>query len=460
MIKYLFILINSVSLIIFSFFSGEGIVIVSSNIPETIKTGEEIAVEIKINKEEVAGFAKYQMQLPEGFSIKPIDNLGSEFTADGQTVKWVWASLPEENEMTIKFLLTVNESGIGQKSITSGFHYIEFNEKKMIEVPAISVNVIKGDAQPVKPQQEPVATNAIVDTVLQKVNPESHAEPNGNIELVRRISHPANANGEYTLTIKIKKGNTKGFARYSDDITDGITAKSLKTDGGSFSVADGKLKFVWVNVPEKDELEIAYTLSGPTINAYRANGEYSYLEANQSKKVKLEPEGLNMQEAPKEEVIASVSKDQNAVVENETKELNPAKEVTPAKEINAETQVNPDKQVAAETKPKEETSPKQIEKKEGRANYHIQIGAFTNSKVSASLLKNKFKIEENINSEMQGGFSKFMIGDYIDYKKARDKRENVKESNGVKSAFVVAYNDGKRITVQEALMISNQKWFK
>ena len=61
---------------------------------------------------------------------------------------------------------------------------------------------------------------------------------------------------------------------------------------------------------------------------------------------------------------------------------------------------------------------------------------------------------------MQGGFSKFMIGDHAEYKNARNHREKVRDGNKVASAFVVAYNIGKRITVQEALMISNQKWFK
>ncbi|MGZ3901599.1 MAG: SPOR domain-containing protein, partial [Bacteroidia bacterium] len=99
-------------------------------------------------------------------------------------------------------------------------------------------------------------------------------------------------------------------------------------------------------------------------------------------------------------------------------------------------------------------------KKEGNVNYHVQIGAFTNSNVNADRLKRKFNISEKIQSEFHGGFSKFMIGSHGEYKEARDHREQVRNNNGVRSAFVVAYNTGKRITVQEALMISNQKWFK
>ena len=101
-----------------------------------------------------------------------------------------------------------------------------------------------------------------------------------------------------------------------------------------------------------------------------------------------------------------------------------------------------------------------VEKKNGSMNYVVQVGAFTNSQVTAQKLKNKFRINETVKSEMQDGYSKFMIGSHIEYKSARDKRETMKNVNGIKSAFVVAYNQGKRITVQEALMITNQKWFK
>ena len=89
--------------------------------------------------------------------------------------------------------------------------------------------------------------------------------------------------------------------------------------------------------------------------------------------------------------------------------------------------------------------------------YRVQIGAFNNA-IASSVLTRKFNVTENIKSEMAEGFSKFMIGGYNTYKDARTNREKM-INKGCRSAFVVAYNGPKRITVQEALMITNQKWF-
>lgn len=419
MLKYAFILINSLSLFLYGLFSGDGGVVITGNIPTIIKTGDEIPVEIKLFKENIFGFAKYQLNLPEGFTVKPESNAGAEFSNEEGTAKWTWEELPETEEISIKFILSASDLALGTRTISSSFQYIEYNEKKSANDPGVEVTVIKAEPP------TPVAATETIAPVSPTL--ESHAEPEGSIEVVRTISKQL-ANGEYQVSLNIKKGITKGFARYSDDLPDGAAAKFVKTDGSSFSVSDGKLKFVWVTVPEKTDLEISYTVSFPTLPYLTLGGEYSYLENNQSKKVRLESDTL---------------KNTSSIV---AKNESPKK--TTAPNPKKETNINPI------------TPDGTLIKQDGRANYHIQIGAFANKNVTSNTLKNKFNIEETVNSEMHEGFSKFMIGNYIDYKKARDKRESVKNGNGIKSAFVVAYNEGKRITVQEALMISNQKWYK
>ena len=70
-----------------------------------------------------------------------------------------------------------------------------------------------------------------------------------------------------------------------------------------------------------------------------------------------------------------------------------------------------------------------------------------------------YGISENIRSEMNSGLTKFMVGKFMEYRLARNHRETVK-GKGVNGAFVTAYNGPVRITVQEALMISSQKWVR
>ena len=441
MIKYLFIVINSVSLFVFGWLNGDNAVTVIGNIPNSMMTGQDVTIEIKINKGILNGFARLQLELPEGVIIKESEDKGSSYSVTGNVAKWVWASLPEDNEISIKLILVASETAVGKKTITAKYSYVEDNVKQSVEMTPAEVDIIKGEGVASIPQASALQANAV-----------SHGEPPGDIHASRTITNGANEY-EYNVGIKIKKANTKGFARYSDDMPDGVVAKSAKTDGGSFSVADGKAKFVWVNVPDKEELNISYTLSSADARTITLNGEYSYLENNQSKKIKLKQETLTF--GGNELPVTKKGDEKQDSVMTAVPQM-PTVEVTPTV---TSTQTVPEKQTDPEVKTKEEEKPIVV-KKEGKAVFSIQIGAFTSGKVDTKTLVNKFNITENIRSEFAEGYSKFVIGSHPEYKQARDHREKTKNLNGVKSAFVVAYNEGKRVTVQEALMILNQKWFK
>jgi len=435
MIKYLFILINTVSLFFYSLFSGDNGITVTNNIPTSIPPGQEVKVEIKIAKGNMSGFAKMQLELPAGISAKEMDSKGANFSYSDGIVKWVWASLPPDAEIVVSLALVTAPDASGKQIITGKYSYVDNNAKQVVEMSPVEVTISK-DAVVSTPTTtttpattttaattqtaEPTATTTIAETT-PTTQPSGTAEPAGNITVQRTIEK-GSVEGNYNVTLKINKGLTKGFARYSDDVPADIVAEKGKTEDASFSVADGKVKFVWVAVPEKEVLEISYTLSGVK-KPVTLNGEYSYLEQNQSKKYNLPAETIT----PSTETVVSTATQ------------------TPVTTTTTETQPKTDEPIV---------------KKEGSVNYMVQIGAFTSSKVTASRLSGKFNISENIKSEMQGGFSKFMVGDHKEYKEARDHREKIRTENRVASAFVVAYSGPKRITVQEALMISNQKWFK
>lgn len=452
MIKSLIIFFNTVAVFLFSFFFGDTPVTISGNFPTNVKAATEFTAEIKINKGNVGGFAKLQLEVPLGFTVKESESKSGNFSFATNFAKIIWTSMPSDPEFTVKFIVIADASVSGAKTITSKFSFVNNNVKEVVEM--TPAEIIVGDVvaeTPVTSTQTNPETNITTNTPTQTPTPatsfDNSGEPNSNIICSRTITNGANAN-EYDVEVKIKKGSIKGFAKFQEALPAGFNAKAGKTNGSSFSVSDGKLKFVWVSLPTEDELIVSYVLEKSDLAAADSkleNGEFSYLENDQSKKVKLPVDAIG---------------NKASVVQTET----PVQTVTVASEPLTQTVVatEPVKTETTEPVKTEEpvkTVPKEtVVKKEGNVLYNVQIGAFKKA-IQSEVLSKKFNISEPIKSEMAEGYSKFMVGKFDEYKQARNHRENIKQK-GCNSAFVVAYNGAKRITVQEALMITSQKWFK
>lgn len=456
MIKYFFILINSLTLFIFGLLQTDNSVTIKNNIPSNFIVGQEVAVEFRISKGIQSGFAKFQLDLPDGISIIKKDEMNAIYSIEKGVSQWIWSEVSMDEEILIKLTLVASEVGIGLKTFNSNYSFIEKNEKKVFNMLPLEVSI-----------QNTIINNkvsAIKDTLTK-------AEPNTSIEIVRLISDGPNAN-EKTITIKIKKGDTKGFAKYSDETDEILNAKAIKTDGSSFSVSDGKIKFVWVDVPTKSELEVSYHIDFNNKNTNVLKGEYSYLEKNQSKKYTVEPEtlvfGKLLDETKplivlKPEEAKAITQENNAneiiskrIIEDSKQNFNVEKTSTIVTETTnlvikeADEVKTPEADIVKETPQIVNADP----------NFVVQIGAFKNKKVVASVLIKKHRITDKIVDELHEGFSKFMVGNHNLYKEARKHRDIIKSKHGVKDAFIAAYNVGKRITVQEALMVSKQSWFK
>jgi cell division septation protein DedD len=452
MIKPLIILFNTVSVFLFSFFFGDTPVTISGSFPKSVNVATEFTAEIKINKGNIGGFAKLQLEVPQGFSVKELESKTGNFSFANNIAKIIWTAMPNDPEFTVKFTLSADASASGTKIIASKFSFVNNNNKEVVEM--TPAEMIIGD--PSSSQTSPVAASSPVPVGTSLDNP---VEPNSNILCSRMITTGNTAN-EFNVEVKIKKGVIKGFAKYQEVLPAGFNAKAVKTNGSSFSVSDGKLKFVWVSLPNDEELLVSYILEksdAALSDAKLDNGEFSYLENDQSKKIKFPTDNIG-----NKSVVSDVVKTETPV-----QTLTVAAEpTTQPVAVNAEpvkTEVVPVEPVKTESAPVTSippaSQPKEVvAKKEGNVQYSVQVGAFKNA-IQSEVLSKKFNISETIKSEMAEGFSKFMIGSFNEYKQARNHREDVKQK-GCSSAFVVAYNGAKRITVQEALMITSQKWFK
>ena len=466
MIKPFIFLFNTISVFLFSFFFGDSPVTLTGNFPKNAAAGTEFSAEITIDKSNISGFAKLQLEVPNGFTVKDGDSKSGDFTFSDNVAKIIWTSIPSDEKMTVKFLITADASAQGLKTIGAKFSFINSNVKEMAEMTPVEITI--GDASTVAKTDDsdntettptPVTTEIAPVTTTEPVatsNPSdisNPTEPSANVTCSRTITKTGTPN-EYRIEVKIKKMEIEGFAKYQEVLPEGFTAKGDKTNGSSFSVSDGKAKFVWVTLPEEEEMTISYLLQKETgeDKDVKLVGEFSYLENDQTKKAKLP---LDIISASGEFIAGVMPPPSTARTSSETGDNN-----TNANGDNNTATNNNNNNTTTSDGGKDPVvnSNNTLAVKEGNVAYVVQVGAFRNA-IQSDVLSRKFNIRETIKSEMAEGYSKFMVGNFSEYKLARNHREEIKQK-GCNSAFVAAYNGPKRITVQEALMITSQKWYK
>lgn len=485
MLKYAALLFNSLALLIYQFFFADTITI-SQKLPETAKAGSEFVVELTINKGSTSGFAKLQQDFPEGFTaIDNNENNGGSFTFTSQSVKLIWMSLPSDKEFKVKYTVKVASGISGEHVIGGKFSYVAENVKQTVEVPPSTINIINDVPVAVKtPTQteQPVTTPTATTTPVPSVSGITMADLSGNeglsVNCTRKV--PANAGTEFKVELNINKGNLTGFAKLLETLPPGFTAVSGESKGASFSFTDQKVKFVWVSMPSEPEFKVSYkvTVAGVSSNIQAIDGVFSYIENDETKKftiptsvVNVGPESIvpppvavNLTDTKKEDTVP-VTPPLLAKEEPKPEEPKPEEpKVVPVEPtvVADNTTVTPVTEPTQTVTPTEETtrvlSATNVPVPQGDVNYRVQIAALHRA-VEASALANRYNLYEPVITEMAQGFTKYTVGSHKVYKAAHDAREVIK-SKGVVGPFVTAYNTGKRITVQEALMITSQKWFR
>jgi len=446
--KYILLFIHALTITVYSFFFIDPVSI-KTNFPESAKPGTEFTAEIIINKGSNAGFAKFQLELPQGFSAKENDSKGGAFTLTGQTAKIIWTSVPSSPEFSVKMTIVVDASASGDKIVTGKYSFIENNNKQQSDIAPVTVK-ITSDA---------VAANTATTPTVETATPENKAA----VGVTRTIKPGAQA-GEYEVELKIKKDAIKGFAKLQEKAPLGYLADAIMKDESSFSFSfsDNMAKFIWTSIPEREELLVSYKLvpkkgAKPDPNS-SIEGEFSYLENQQSKKYTVEKQPLPVAEPV---ATATVAPTNTATTEPANTNTVAATEPVNTNTVAATEPANTNTTATTEPVKTETTTPVTDVSSTAPTNtnvhFSVQVGAFRNP-VSVSALSSRYGLS-GVNTEMHDGLTKCITGKHPEYKLARNARETIR-SKGVTDAFVTAYNTGRRITVQEALMITSQKWFR
>jgi hypothetical protein len=234
---------------------------------------------------------------------------------------------------------------------------------------------------------------------------------------------PSEVPSEFIVELNVSKGNLGGFAKLVESLPEGFTATAMESAGGSFSFADQKVRYIWVSLPADPEFKITYKVKAPkNAGTQSIDGVFSYIEEDETRKFIIAPSNVTVGTGGG---AVAVSNPDN-------------------------TSSTPDNTMSATT----------INAPQAGVIYRVQIMALLKNR-STNVVANYYNLSAaSVQKLPEAGLNKYLLRDtHTEYRQARDARENVK-SRGVVAPFVAAYNSGRRITVQDALMITSQKWYR
>lgn len=429
-----------VAVLLKALFQGDVSVVLDA--PIEVVAGTEFEVEITINKGDLASFSRLQQSLPAGLTARSSNTSNADFTFKNKQARFMWMRMPEQNDFTVSYTVKIDQRLKGEFSIDGKFSYIEDNERRSVSVKSEVITILPS------PDIDP---NLIVDIVEYEklVIPNLNVNTDPKIACIRQLPRPAPDGNGYIVNVLVSKERKEKFAKIEETIPEGFVAEELEERDAIFTFEDGTAKYLWLNLPASSFFIVSYRLVPDRRNkkAPQLNGTFSYLEEDKT---------ISIDITQTEQDIASVKTPED--LSNLLLEIS-----SPAlANSNAVKYITADNTKSPTTKPRKKdlrANRRYLLEPEDGIYYRVQLAAGRNP-VNIKRYFRQYKLEKEVRKEIHDGWHKYSIGSFADYKVARDYRVHVWNTTIIDDAFVAAYNDGSRITVQEALMIANQKWYK
>ncbi|MFY7706550.1 MAG: hypothetical protein ACOVQ5_00615 [Flavobacteriales bacterium] len=491
MLKASIVLINFIGLFFLHLFTVNEIG-VQNLAPDSMKPGEKTLVEVTIYKSQIQGFGKMEILFPEGFIASPAETKGASFTFSERKARFVWMTLPTEETFTISYYLEAPATFDGRYEVKGTFSYIKENERMDFVIPTKSV-MVKPDAT-LATNTETNATNSNESTTPVATATNNTSNVSNEFRVERSITKITDT--EYRVNIRVLNSNIKGFAKIIEGGPNLSKTEKIQDAGATVTADKNNIKFVWFEIPISPVIEIAYklTLLSPSAQTPEINGKIAFVENNNPKEIVIVNASGNAATANTDQLATNSTNTSsenktsvNTTTTNSTDKTSVNKEEntsTAANEVKSET-----KQVAQEEKKEVKSTSKPVETAENKTSsnnagtvkessktnagkvsrtpdaengvsFKVQILA-AHRVVNKTYFKQRHGFSEDFNIENHEGWVKYTTGKFGEYKKARDERERLKSDyNTLPGPFVTAYNNGDRITVQEALLISKQQWYQ
>ncbi len=424
---------------------------VRMEVPQEVVAGQEFLVSVEIEKGNLEEFSRFQQELPAGFTAVQENSGAADFSFDNQRVRFIWLKLPAQAILSISYRVKVQERLKGNLTLFGEFSYVENNERRSIVIDKKSVNIL--------PSPDVAAADQVEIKDFAAIMSAEQADVASSISVtaIRQLPFASKTGNDIMVHILVYKKSMNKFAKIEERIPDGFEAKSMESADGLFTFKNGVAKYVWMNLPEEPGFKVSYRLipeAGKTLNDLVVDGTLSYIQEGRNIEVKVIQEDIDLSGVNSENaaaVVAAISKGETVPVQKVEKQ------VTLVKPPPVEEKKEP---VLKETRATTGTGSSGIPKTQLLAvsdgvYFRVQLAATKRLQDAASSFS-KFRFSRPVLIESHQGYYKYSVGSYPNYSQARTSR-NTAASKGISGAFIVAYRNGRRIDIMDALQATGGK---
>ena len=389
----------------------------------------EATISVNINKSNTNTMCKIEEMLPDGYTFVAIDNAGSEISTISNVVRFMWKESPQDRNFSVTYKIKANKGyDIHDLYINGAFSvYDEMGTKSFIILDRnSSIDESTGYASDAENKQ------------IQVTSQNNYIDPKAKQEFERMQYSTKQAeffaNAGAINTLKPSQAEINNFQNSLD-----IPAPTTQSAEKQYEITQ--------TTETTTTKEIVSETNTPTL----INNILSPSSAKPTMTT-IDAEPSEIMQTTTQTTITTTTTTIKPVKSNSTKG-NTVASTTPVKKSNA-TLSNKN------NNSQEKTKVSATNAKNNKVTYKVQVAASHKQLKNTKNFFAKRNINEKISVEHIDNWYKYTIKSFDQYANARNQRNTIWEQTPVKGAFVVAYNGKKRITVQEALMLTNQKWVK
>jgi len=464
---------------------------------------DEATVSVRINKSDITAMCKIEEMIPEGYMFSSVDNAGSEYSAFENVARFMWTKSPSDQVFSVVYKVKAKPGyNIKDLNINGAFTAFDAKGDKSFIILDKDARIDESTGK----QSRYGSDNHLLDTkegvrgryastnsaqTLKDFKFSSEqttffANTNAVNTLYRTFTPTTQTNTAATNNVNAEKtpvttasttSTTPSATKTTTASTATATNSATKTTTTNTATTTTSATKNTSTTPATKPTTTSTSVASQTTTKPTTTTATKTTTASATTKPAATSTSTATKTATKTATNSSSAKTGTTTASSTTRTTTStaARPSTASTTKTSTTTTRPSTTSTAKTSPSPRTNTTSTSAKTSTAQtqtktnssanttnvrFRIQVAATQKMLQNSKVYFAKRNINQHVAVEHIGNMYKYTIENYETYLQARNRRNEVWEKTPIKGAFIVAYNGKQRITVQEALMITKQKWVK